>query len=65
MRRPLQVTTLLGIRTVNDVLAIAKVDSRWAAGRFGARIEFNNGNFILLPGVESAGLQRAGVIPAG
>jgi hypothetical protein len=65
MRRPLQVTTLLGIGMVIDVLAIANVDSRWAGGRFGVRIEFNDGNFILLPGVEAATLQRAGVIPAG
>ena len=48
--------------SASSMLAIAKVDSRWAGGRFRVRIDQNS---ILVSAAQAAALQRAGVIPAG
>jgi len=45
-----------------DVANIAKVDPQWAGGRFGARIDFNNGNFVIVPQSQVALLQGAGMV---
>lgn len=65
MERPFSVKTLFGFDVIIDVAAIAQVDSRWAGGHFGVRVDFNNDNFVLLPTSEAARLQRAGVLPTG
>jgi hypothetical protein len=65
MERPFAVKTLFGYEVIIDASAIVRVDIRWAGGKFGVRIDFNNENFILVPASEASALQRAGVIPAG
>jgi hypothetical protein len=64
MQRPVAVeTNVPGGSIVVDVANIARVDPKWVGGRFGARIDFNNGNFITVSQGQLALLQNAGMIP--
>ena len=65
MERSFTVKTLVGFDVIIDIAAIARVDSRWAGGHFGVRVDFHNDNFVLLPTSEASRLQRSGVLPAG
>jgi hypothetical protein len=63
MERPVAVQTHVpGGSVLIDVANIAKVDAQWAGGRFGTRVDFYNGNFVIVPQSQVALLQGAGLL---